>query len=253
VKILGQITPVMAQAYIDELVRRERSGGRIGRVCASIRKLDVAGRRVGTFAPDAPPLLPYKDQGGPGGFHAEPQPVVYSPEQANAIIDHVQTKDPISARVLYLMLISGLRITEACRLRVQDIDLEKGSISLNTNSNANRTKGGRPRVVMVQAENRKFLEELKTSGERRPTGHLFTDRCALPDRVRAQVRRACQKLEIPCLGTHGFRKTFAVGDYHRHRQTGQSIKKALLETSQQLGHNRAAVTRQSYIPPEHHN
>ena len=39
VRRVEQITPGMAQAYIDELVRRERSGGWIGRVCATLRGL----------------------------------------------------------------------------------------------------------------------------------------------------------------------------------------------------------------------
>jgi integrase len=247
VKMLDQVTPDMAQAYIDELVRRERSGGRIGRVCASLRKLDAASRQAGIFTAEAPPLLPYKEQGGPGGFHAEPRPVAYPPNQTQAIIDHIQPKDPAAARVLTLMLVSGLRITETCWLRAQDIDLEVGIISLNKNSNINRTKGGRPRVVVIHTDNHKFLQELKARGIQRPTGHIFSDRRALPDRVRAQVRRACQALEIPCLGTHGFRKTFAVDDYHRHRQAGAGQREALLKTSQQLGHNRAIVTRQSYV------
>jgi len=35
-KRLEQVTPMMAQAYIAELVRRERSEGWIGRVCTAI-------------------------------------------------------------------------------------------------------------------------------------------------------------------------------------------------------------------------
>jgi len=55
----------MALAYIEELEQRERSGGRIARVCASLRKLDNACRKAGIFLPDTPALLPNKNQGGP--------------------------------------------------------------------------------------------------------------------------------------------------------------------------------------------
>jgi site-specific recombinase XerC len=79
--------------------------------------------------------------------------VAYAPKQAQAIINHIQTKDPVAARVLTLMLASGLRITEACWLRAQDIDLEERVISLNVNSNHNRIKGGRPREVVIQIDN----------------------------------------------------------------------------------------------------
>ena len=51
---LAQVTPEMAQAYVAELVRRDVSGGRIGRVTATLRKLDAACRREGVFAADAP-------------------------------------------------------------------------------------------------------------------------------------------------------------------------------------------------------
>ena len=71
---LEQVTPEMAQAYVEELVRRERSGGWIWRVCTAIRKLDSACRTAGIFAADAPSLLPYKDQGRGFDSEAEAQP-----------------------------------------------------------------------------------------------------------------------------------------------------------------------------------
>lgn len=61
------------------------------------------------------------------------------------------------------------------------------------------------------------------------------------------VRQACQELNIPCLGTHGFRKTYFVETYHNFRAGGASDGQTLLETSHQLGHNRKDVTRQSYL------
>ncbi len=46
VKQLSRVTQDMALAYIEELEERERSGGRIARVCASIRKLDIACHKI---------------------------------------------------------------------------------------------------------------------------------------------------------------------------------------------------------------
>ena len=54
VKRLSEVRPEMALAYIQELEKRERSGGRIARVCDSIRKLDTACRQVGIFPANAP-------------------------------------------------------------------------------------------------------------------------------------------------------------------------------------------------------
>jgi len=247
VKDLSEVRSEMALAYIEELGDRERSGGRIARVCASLRKLDVACRKTGSFPLDAPLLLPYKDQGGPGGFHSKPKPIPYTEEQAQAIIAQITPKDPIVARLLTLMWAGGLRITEAAYLRAQDIDLENGAISLNQEENINRTKGGKPRTFSYTLQAQEFMTTLKNSPDIQPTGHLFTDRLGLPDRARKLVRQACRELGIQPLGTHGYRKTFSVEAYHQARSHGADDHQALLETSHKLGHNRIDVTRQSYV------
>jgi len=250
VKQLSEVRQEMALAYIEELEQRERSGGRIARVCSSLRKLDTACRKAGIFPPDAPPLLPYKDQGGPGGFHSKPKPIAYTEEQAQAIITHIAPQDPIIAELLTLMWASGLRIREATYLRAQDIDLENGLISLNMEGNVNRTKGGKPRTFTYSPQAQEFMTSLKNSPDIQPTGHLFTGRSGLPDRARLRVRNSCRELGIQPLATHGFRKAFSVEAYHRARSEGAGDRQALLETSLKLGHNRVDVTRQSYISPE---
>jgi hypothetical protein len=175
VKHLSRVRQEMALAYILELEDRERSGGRIARVCASLRKLDTACRKAGNFPPDAPPLLPYKDQGGPGSFHSKPKPIPYTEDQAGAIIAHIAPQDPIVARLLTLMWLSGLRVTEAVYLRAQDINLENGMISLNQEGNVNRTKGGRPRTFNYSPEGQGFMTAIKNSPDNLPTGNLFAD------------------------------------------------------------------------------
>lgn len=250
VKHLSEVRQEMALAYIEELEQRERSGGRIARVCASLRKLDIACRKAGIFPSDSPPLLPYKDQGGPGGFHSKPKPIPYTEEEAQAIIAHITPQDPVVARLLTLMWASGLRIREAVYLRAQDIDLESGMISLNQEGNVNRTKGGKPRKFPYSPKAHEFMTALKHSPDIQPTGHIFADRLGLPDRVRKLVRNACDELGIHKLASHGYRKTFSVEEYQRARARGADDRQALLETSLKLGHNRIDVTRQSYVPLE---
>ncbi len=250
VKHLSEVRQEMALAYIQELEQRERSGGRIARVCASLRKLDTACRKAGIFPPDALPLLPYKDQGGPGGFHSKPKPIPYTEEEAQAIIAYIAPQDPIVARLLRVMWAGGMRISEATWLRVQDIDLANGMISLNQEGNENHTKGGKPRKVPYSPKAHKFMTALDYSPDIQPTGHLFADRQGLPDRARKLVRQACRDLGLQPLGTHGYRKTFSVEEYQRARSRGADDRQALLETSLKLGHNRIDVTRQSYVPLE---
>ncbi len=247
VKHLSEVKQEMALAYIQELEQRERSGGRIARVCASLRKLDVACRITGIFSQEAPPLLPHKSQGGPGGFHSKPKPIPYTEEEAQAIIAHIAPQDPIVARLLRVMWAGGLRISEATWLRVQDIDLANGMISLNPEGNKNRTKGGKPRKFPYSPKAHEFMTALKHSPDIQPTGHLFADRLGLPNRARKLVRDACDELGIHKLASHGYRKTFSVEEYHRARSRGADDRQALLETSLKLGHNRIDVTRQSYV------
>jgi integrase len=249
-KHLSEVSQEMAIAYVDELGDRERSGGRIARVCASLRKLDIACCKAGIFPPDVPPLLPHKDQGGPGGFHSKPKPISYTEDEAQAIIAQIIPQDPLVARLLRLMWASGLRISEAVYLRAQDIDLVNGTISLNKEGNVNRTKGGKPRIFSYSPVYQEFMAALKVFPNIQPTSHLFTDRLGLPERSRKFVRQACRELGIRQLGTHGFRKTFSVEEYHRARLRGAGDRQALLETSHKLGHNRIDVTRQSYIPSD---
>lgn len=245
VRYLEQITPEMAQTFIADHTRRENSGGYIGRVIASIRKLDEACRKAGIFPADLPPLLPYTGEEAVSGYHSDPRPLAYTDEQAEAIITHVTRDDPTVARLLRAMWLAGLRVSEAAYLRAQDIDLESGIITLT--GNINHTKGGRPRDVKVQESSQMFLASLRATGKQRPDGHVFTSRKSLPDRARQRVRIACRELGISTLGTHGFRKAFAVGEYQRNVAAGLNDSEALLNTSRQLGHNRARVTSESYV------
>jgi len=238
--------PEMTLAYITYLEERGLSGGWIGRVCASLRKLDAACRPSGVFATDRLALLPYQNQGGPGGFHSISKPVPYTAEQIQAIIEHITPIDPVIARLLSLMDRTGLRVQETCYPRAEDID--GCEIGLNQQDNANRTKGGRPRIIQVQACHQEFLEQLQQMGKANPTGHIFEARLTLPDRARQRVREACLELGIPLRGTHGFRKHFANQEYTHEIEKGASDREALLTTSYQLGHNRINATIQSYIP-----
>lgn len=245
VRYLEHVNPEMAQAFIADQIRRENSGGYIGRVIASIRKLDEACRKNGIFPADRPPLLSYEGEKAVSGYHSDPRPQAYTHEQAEALITRITQDDPTVARLLRAMWLTGLRVSEAAYLRAQDIDLEAGMIILT--GNVNHTKGGRPRDVKVQESSRRFLATLRAIGEQRPDGHIFTSRKSLPDRARHWVRKACSELNIPALGTYAFRKAFAVEEYQRNVATGLSDPEALLNTSRQLGHNRARVTSESYV------
>ena len=58
-------------------------------------------------------------------------PVVFSKEEANAVIAHLKGEDKLIASLLYG---SGLRIMKAVRLRVKDIDFSRGEITVRDGS-----------------------------------------------------------------------------------------------------------------------
>ena len=67
-------------------------------------------------------------------------PVVLSQEEALAFLDHVRGRSQLICRILYG---SGLRLKEALRLRVKDMNLQLGQIHVSGG------KGGRDRVTML--------------------------------------------------------------------------------------------------------
>jgi len=243
VRELRDVRPSMAQEMIEDMVRREVSGGRIGRVSASLRKLDAACRRIGVFAKDAPELLPRTGRGM--SFHSDARPIGYTDEEARRIIGFVAGKDPQVARLLELMWIGGLRVSEAAYLRVEDI--YEGDCVIRLAGAVNHTKGGRPREVRLAPEHEPFLTGLRAIAEGRIDGHVFASRRSLPGRAREWVRRACSVLGIRPLGTHGLRKTFATDELRRLEERGVGGRRALAVIAGQLGHNRLSVVCQSYI------
>ncbi len=66
------------------------------------------------------------------------------------------------------------------------------------------------------------------------------------NRTRGSVRHACERLEIECYGTHGFRKTWAQEQYQQLRMQELDDEEARRELAEGLGHNRPQVTY-SYV------
>ena len=243
-----EITSEMACAFIQDLTDRGRSRAYLTRNRASLRKLDKACRAAKVFLRDREQLLPLAPRAPRPGNRVHSTPQAYSPAEAARLIAAIREKDAMVADVLALMHVSGLRVSEAVYLRADDIHPEECCIVLETN--ANHTKGGRPRRVTLTPETRPLLEQLRTRGLAQPDGHVFTDRRQLRMRAKDLVRHTCPKLEITCRGTHGFRKSFAAAEYLRAITGGATDRQALLIVSHQLGHNRIQVAAYSYVPAE---
>jgi integron integrase len=99
--------------------------------------------------------------------HSKNLPVVFTKEEANAVIAHLKGEHRLIASLLYG---SGLRIMEAVRLRVKDIDFSRHEITVRDG------KGEQDRLTMlpqalspalavqIEAVHRLHEEDLKTGG-----------------------------------------------------------------------------------------
>jgi integron integrase len=76
-------------------------------------------------------------------------PVVLSKQEVAKILDHMQGTYGLIARLLYG---TGMRIMECCRLRVQDIDFDRGELLIRNG------KGAKDRVTMLPNS---LIESLK--------------------------------------------------------------------------------------------
>jgi len=116
-------------------------------------------------------------------------PVVFTRLEVQAILARLEGTHHLIAGLLYG---SGLRLMEAVRLRVKDIDFERGEITVR------EAKGGRDRVTMLPASMRESLQ----IQERRH--HLY------PDHLQRAVKRAINLAQIHRNGScHTLRHSFA--------------------------------------------
>ena len=76
-------------------------------------------------------------------------PVVLSPEEVARVLAHLDGQPSLAAQLMYGC---GLRVAEACEIRVQNLDLDRGQVVVRSG------KGDRDRVVMLPRAARPQLE-----------------------------------------------------------------------------------------------
>jgi site-specific recombinase XerD len=153
----------------------------------------------------------------------------------NAAVDDIE-REPVHT-ILFLLPLCGLRISEVCKLRVDNLRMANGRLLLEL-----RGKGDKPRVVPLPARAdahlRTFLEE------HRPQGWLFASPRGgpiTPAAVRKVTRTiAASHPELGGLSPHVLRHTYATNVL----RTGGNIK-ALQKL---LGHQ-SIQTTQRYLHP----
>jgi len=109
--------------------------------------------------------------------------------------------------ILMMMLDTGIRVSEMVNLKLDDIDMETGSIMIRCG------KGGKQRVVRIGAKAQKALWRYVTL-YRHGSDAIFLRQCgsALDVRgIQLMIRRLGRKARIPNVHVHRLRHTFAIG------------------------------------------
>lgn len=235
-RLLKDATEEMGRAFLTSLLLGSERGGRglsprtVRVYRAALKKLERGilkcfGARV-KIVPDDFPLPPCRFVGRRAGS--------YDPEEVQAILAEVKTPE---SNVLRLQLLLGLRVSEAVRLRVADVDLAAPAVRV-------KGKGGLVRHIPAPPEALPLLRSL-TQGHA-PEEKLFPS--VKPSDVQRELLRACKTLGIPARGTHGFRHTYARMQHSTLLSLGLSDREARKEVSFRLGHRRVAITY-AYVPP----
>ena len=116
--------------------------------------------------------------------------------------------------ILLTLLDTGLRASELCALRVEDVDMKSGKVRVRA-GDAGKAKGGKGRVVFMGKSARRFLWRYLVDREdgSDPDAPLFTGKLNRPfnrDALRQLINSLGAKVGIKKCHPHRFRHTFAI-------------------------------------------
>jgi len=116
--------------------------------------------------------------------------------------------------ILLTLLDTGLRASELCALRVEDVDMKSGRVSVHPGE-AGKAKGGKGRVVYIGKSARRFLWRYLADREdgNDPDVPLFVgkfNRSFNRDALRQLINSLGAKVGIKKCHPHRFRHTFAI-------------------------------------------
>ncbi len=136
-----------------------------------------------------------------------------SREQVNRLLASIDTDTPIGKRnaaIVLLMLDTGLRASEVCRLELKYLDIERGHLAV-------RGKGGRWREGVFSARTARALQEWlnvrpATKGVKTvfvSVGGLTPGKPLTSSGLKVILRKLGQRSGIGLISPHDFRRTFA--------------------------------------------
>ena len=180
------------------------------------------------------------------------RPYLYAGDEVQRLLKAARELGGLHGSTYYclfgLLSVTGLRISEALNLRLQDVDLGQGMLTVVG------SKFGKSRLVPIHASTQKVLTRYARERDRtfrRSIGHFFVNKLGDRlnfERVHCIFRRLSRQIGIrgqhashgPRL--HDFRHTFAVETLLNWYRSGQDIEQRLPVLSTYLGHARVSDT-----------
>jgi len=163
--------------------------------------------------PEEPPVEPFKKEEIELLIKACDYCVEAVTEQRRKFVMKRFTSKRDKAIVLTL-LDTGLRASELCALRVEDVDMKSGKVRVRAGE-AGKAKGGKGRIVFMGKSARRFLWRYLADREdgNDPDAPLFTGKLNRPfnrDALRQLINSLGAKVGIKKCHPHRFRHTFAI-------------------------------------------
>jgi integrase len=180
-------------------------------------------------------LIALNPAAGVKGPKAPPMRVRYlQPAELRVVLENCPTwLQPIVG----LLAFTGMRRGEVLGLRVLDVDLANGCVTLR------QTKNGESRTVWLNVMAHKVLCSAMQAGAK-PTDHVFAGKKMTPNNVSIRFLRVCRDCGIENFHLHDLRHTAASW----MRMSGADLQ----DVQKVLGHRTLAMTqRYAHLSPKH--
>ena len=164
---------------------------------------------------------------------------VISREDYNKILNYSEEHKSQSGYALQIQDFMGVRVEEVARIKLSNLDLDKGIICIEG-------KGGKVIDKPIPLDKISLIQEIKNQNFNSKNDRLFSISGAS---INKQLSRLEEKLDIEKHSNHDIRRLIAQEKYDQYRKDGMNIKDAANKTSNWLSHgdNRQNMLERSYI------
>lgn len=155
-------------------------------------------------------------------------PVVLTHEEAMLIINHLSQPNKLIASLMYG---SGLRVTEACRLRIKDLDFQQQVITVRDGKGAKDRTTLLPATLLEPLQGR--VETIRTAWQQH--SEEFLHPVSLPFALARKFPNAGRSLEWQWLFSSPSLSTDNLGNVSRHHRHISSVQRSVRNAAKAVG------------------